>query len=133
MSGSSSRLRSTAAVLGLVLGSTPTTSLAGAADVVQARASCRGGSCDFRVSVRHEDEGWDHYADRFEVLDSEGRVLGTRVLRHPHVAEQPFTRGLSGVEIPRGTSTVRIRAHDSVHGYGGEERVVELPGTDSGE
>ena len=54
-------------------------------------------------------------------------MLGTRVLLHPHDKEQPFTRSLSGVAIPAGTDRVRLRAHDSVHDYGGAEMTVELP------
>jgi hypothetical protein len=46
--------------------------------------------------VRHEDVGWQHYADRWEVLASGGEVLATRVLAHPHVDEQPFVRNLGG-------------------------------------
>jgi hypothetical protein len=44
----------------------------------------------FSVTVRHADEGWDHYADRWEVLTSDGTLLATRTLYHPHVNEQPF-------------------------------------------
>ena len=51
----------------------------------------------FSVTVLHDDKGWDHYADKWEVIDGEGNVLGVRVLHHPHVGEQPFTRQLSGV------------------------------------
>jgi hypothetical protein len=124
VSGSSSRRYEIAAVVATLLASVP--ALAGPADVVLAEASCRGEVCDFRVTVRHEDAGWKHYADGFEVLGQEGEVLGTRVLRHPHLDEQPFTRDLSGVKVPKEITRVRIRAHDSVHGHGGEERVVEL-------
>jgi hypothetical protein len=53
--------------------------------------------------------------------------LGTRVLYHPHVDEQPFTRSLGGVRIPAEVTSVILRAHDSVHGAGGREVVVELP------
>ena len=104
-------------------------SFAGEADVVQVKAEgSRGGNWSFSVTVRHEDEGWDHYADRWEVLGPEGDVLGVRVLLHPHVEEQPFTRDLSGVRIPAGVSKVKIRARDSVHGYGGKEMEGTLPG-----
>lgn len=82
----------------------------------------------FDVSVRHTDAGWDHYADRWEVLAPDGSVLGTRVLYHPHVDEQPFTRSLSGVKIPEGVTDVILRAKDSVHGFGGNEVGVHLPG-----
>ena len=46
------------------------------------------------------DSGWDHYANRWEVLEPEGQVIATRTLLHPHVDEQPFTRSLSGIHIP---------------------------------
>ncbi len=34
------------------------------------------GTWCFDTSVRHHDQGWEHYADRWEVLDLEGNVLG---------------------------------------------------------
>lgn len=101
---------------------------AGEADVVDAVVKRQpDGRYRFDVTVRHADEGWDHYADRFEILAPDGTVLGTRVLLHPHVEEQPFTRSLGDVAIPAGVAVVRIRAHDSVHGYGGTEVERELP------
>ena len=103
-------------------------SFAGEADVLNVNASKGpGNTYSFEVTVEHADTGWDHYADKWDVLDEAGNVLGTRVLYHPHVEEQPFTRRLSGVEIPESITNVTIRAHDSVHGYGGRDYVVELP------
>jgi hypothetical protein len=100
---------------------------AGEADVVAAEAVEEGaGSWRFEVTVAHVDAGWDHYADKWEVLAPDGRVLGTRVLLHPHVGEQPFTRSLGGVAVPPGIDRVILRAHDSVHGLGGAEITVEL-------
>ncbi|MBO6782853.1 MAG: hypothetical protein JJ899_06215 [Alphaproteobacteria bacterium] len=96
-----------------------------AVTAVQVRAE-GGGKYSFSVTLRHDDEGWDHYADRWEVLTMDGEVIATRTLFHPHVNEQPFTRSLGGVEVPVGTTRVRIRSHDSVHAYGGPELVVEL-------
>jgi hypothetical protein len=40
--------------------------------------------------------------------------------------EQPFTRSQSGTTIPEGVSQVRVRAHDLVYGFGGQEAVVDL-------
>lgn len=80
----------------------------------------------FDVTVQHEDTGWEHYADLWEVLTMDGEVLATRVLTHPHVDEQPFTRSQSGIVIPEAVTQVRVRAHDLVHGYGGREVVVDL-------
>ncbi len=80
----------------------------------------------FHVTVRHADEGWDHYADKWDVVAPDGRLLGTRVLLHPHETEQPFTRSLGGVAIPAEIDRVMLRAHDSVHGYGGAEVEAEV-------
>ena len=113
--------------LGAWLGLTPGSAAAGEADVVAAVAQCTSESiCRFRVTVRHADEGWNHYVTRWQVLTPDGAVLATRVLRHPHVEEQPFTRGLTGVHVPAEVDRVRIRAVDSVHGLGGEEVTVTL-------
>lgn len=100
----------------------------GEADVVAAQLE-RSGDATFRldVTVRHADEGWDHYADNFDVVAPDGRVLGTRTLLHPHVDEQPFTRSLTGLEIPDGIDEVVVRAHDSVHGNGGADLRVRVP------
>ena len=103
-------------------------SLAGEANVLKADVDCDNGSlCSFSVTVRHGDTGWDHYADGWEILDMNGEVIAVRELAHPHENEQPFTRSLNRVPIPGDLQQVTIRAHDSVHGYGGEELVVELP------
>ncbi len=100
---------------------------AGEADVEAVEVSRQAdGAYRFDVTVRHADEGWSHYADRFEVLDENGAVLGTRTLFHPHVDEQPFTRSLA-VTLPDGVESVVVRAHDSVHAFGGREMMVALP------
>lgn len=80
----------------------------------------------FDVTLKHADNGWDHYADSWEVIDPSGQVLGKRTLYHPHVDEQPFTRSLSNVEIPAGIDHVMIRAHDKVHGESPQQFNIEL-------
>jgi len=104
-----------------------TAALGGEADVLEAEVTCNG-HCRFSVTVEHADEGWDHYADKWEILNPDGEVIAVRELAHPHVNEQPFTRSLGRVDLPAGIETVTIRAHDSVHGYGGRELTVDLPG-----
>lgn len=101
---------------------------AGTADVLNVKADCNPERrCRFSVSVQHEDSGWDHYANRWEILHPENRdIIATRVLHHPHEHEQPFTRSLNGVDIPAGIDSVIVRAHDSVHGFGGGEQTVSL-------
>lgn len=101
---------------------------AGQADVENVRVQrAADGSYSFHVTVRHADTGWDHYANAWSVLAPDGTLLGERVLYHPHVDEQPFTRSLSGVSIPEGIRKVIVRARDSQHGEGGRSLEVELP------
>ena len=104
------------------------TAYAGEADVVDVGIKMTGKNAFyFDVTVRHADEGWSHYADKWDVVAPDGKVLGTRTLYHPHVDEQPFTRSLSGVKIPDSIKEVTLRAHDSVHGYGGKTITVAVP------
>jgi hypothetical protein len=115
-------------MLGLAVAASVPAARAGEADVVKAQAVPEGGGTwRFHVTVAHADAGWDHYADKWDVVAPDGTVLGTRVLLHPHENEQPFTRSLGGVAIPEALGRVVLRAHDSVHGYGGAEVTVELP------
>ena len=101
---------------------------AGEADVIDARMTCADGTCSVTATVRHADSGWDHYADHFRVLTDDDQEIARRVLCHPHVDEQPFTRGLGSVRVPDGAGQVWIEAHDSVHGYGGKRLRLAVPG-----
>jgi len=95
-------------------------------EVVAVQATAQGDVWSFSVTLRHADEGWDHYADGWGVYNGNGVELGYRVLAHPHVNEQPFTRSLSGVQIPDDYTHVIIRPHDLVHGSGPDFE-FELP------
>ncbi len=103
------------------------TTNAGEVSVTAVKVNCNAQRvCDFAVTLSHADSGWEHYANRFEILSPDKKVLGTRVLHHPHVNEQPFTRSLSGVKVPPALKTVWVQGHDNVHGAG-EVKRVDLP------
>ena len=80
----------------------------------------------FAVTLKHEDAGWDHYANEWQVIAPDDKILATRTLYHPHVDEQPFTRNTSGVKIPEDITTVRIIARDTVHGHSKTAMQVDL-------
>lgn len=112
-------------MLALMAGTVP--AYAGNANVVDAKAhKLSDGTWRFDVTVQHDDTGWDHYANKWEILDMEGNVLATRVLAHPHVNEQPFTRSLSGVHLSEDISSVIVRASDKVHGHGEKTITIQL-------
>lgn len=100
----------------------------GCADVIDAVVAVEGPrTYRFEVTVRSADTGDEKYADLWEVRAPDGSVLGRRVLTHPHVAEQPFTRSQGGIAIPEGVTAVTIVARDTVAGFCGEPFELVLP------
>ncbi len=104
-----------------------TEAAAGCADVVDGTIEWSGTGYRVTATVRSADTGWDRYADAWEVRAPDGAVLGVRVLTHPHVEEQPFTRSLDGVAIPASTGSIEIAARDSVVGFCGETFTLAVP------
>lgn len=99
--------------------------------VIAEKAS--NGTWTFIVTISHPDKGWEDYADGWDVITHTGEVIKvnaedrfTRVLLHPHVNEQPFTRSQSNIIIPEEITQVIVRAHDLVDGFGGNEILVDL-------
>ena len=86
-----------------------------------------GAGWRFSVTLSHADTGWDDYADGWRVELADGTILGTRILHHPHVNEQPFTQSQSGIVVPAGTKSVFIRAKDNVGGWAKNTMPFELP------
>ena len=110
-------LRALVALLGLVAGA-PVHAAEPRADVLRVAAQGRPGAWQLAVTVRSPDRGCDHYADWWEVMSPDGRLLFRRVLMHSHPTEQPFTRPGGPVAIAA-DETVIVRAHFHPTGYGG--------------
>jgi hypothetical protein len=88
------------------------------ADVIAVQASGQPGAYQFNVGIRSPDKGCAQYADWWEVVSMDGKLLYRRVLLHSHVDEQPFTR--SGGPVPiQADTVVWVRAHMNTGGYGG--------------
>ncbi len=121
MNGNATR----ALILGLAMAAAG--ARAGEVEIRHARLEASGPDA-YRVSVtlRHGDTGWDHYADEWRLVTPEGEVLGRRVLHHPHVEEQPFTRSLGRVTLPPDASVIFVEAHDKVHGWSDDRLRVDL-------
>lgn len=88
------------------------------ADVMAVQTTGQPGAYQFSVGIRSPDKGCAQYADWWEVVSKDGKLLYRRVLLHSHVDEQPFTR--SGGPVPIQPDTVVwVRAHMNTVGYGG--------------
>jgi len=89
-----------------------------AADVLSVKAVGQSGHYQFEVEISSPDASCDQYADWWEVLNEDGKLVYRRVLLHSHVKEQPFIR--SGGPVPITDETiVYVRAHMKTNGYGG--------------
>jgi len=80
------------------------------------------GSYRFDVTLYHDDDGEDGYANWWQVETLGGEQLGRRELLHAHGTEE-FTRSAT-VEIPEAAGCVVVRGHDQTHGYGGQAMLV---------
>ncbi len=96
----------------------PAVLMAGEPVVLKVSSFQSGNLWTFEVTLEHADEGWDHYADGWGIYLPSGQELGYRILAHPHVREQPFTRSLDGIAIPDDVPEVIVRPRDTVHGDG---------------
>ena len=94
------------------------------ANVVGVDVTTDGGRYTFDVTLHHDDEGEEGYANWWQVERLDGTRLGRRELLHPH-AQQPFTRSDS-YDLPADVSCVVVRGHDETHGYGGRAMLVDL-------
>lgn len=98
-------------------------------DVLGVTVQPRGADVfDFDVTVSSPYDTPQRYADAFRAMGKDGKVYGERILGHDHASEQPFTRDLYNVAIPRGVKAVVIQARDMKYGYGGKTVEVKLPG-----
>lgn len=69
----------------------------------------------------------ERYADAWRVVGPDGTVHGTRELAHDHAGEQPFTRSLRPVTLPRELDEITVEGRDLVNGWGGSTLTVALP------
>jgi len=86
------------------------------------------GTYDVSVTVSSPYDSQERYADAWRLLTPAGEEIAVRILTHPHANEQPFTRSLTGVEIPEGVERVVVQGRDLVNGWGGETIEVAVPG-----
>jgi len=94
------------------------------ANVVAVGVERRSDGYRFDVTLHHDDDGEDGYANWWQVETLDGERLGRRDLAHPHGTRE-FTRSAT-VVVPDGTTCVVVRGHDETHGYGGQAMLVNV-------
>jgi hypothetical protein len=95
-------------------------------DIVDVAVTDEGDTFRFDVTVSSPYDTPERYADAWRIVAPDGTGLGVRELTHDHANEQPFTRSLSGVEIPPEVATVTVEGRDLVNGWGGGTQTVTI-------
>ena len=78
----------------------------------------------FQVTLVHDDDGEDGYANWWQVEMLSGEQLGRRELLHAH-GSTAFTRSKT-ISISDKATQVVVRGHDQTHGYGGQAVLLHL-------
>lgn len=94
------------------------------ANVTAVTIDCDGRECRFDVTLYHDDDGEDGYADWWQVETRGGDRLGRRDLLHAHGTRE-FTRSAT-ITVPDGVAEVIVRGHGQTHGYGGLAMLVDV-------
>jgi hypothetical protein len=96
-------------------------------DVIAVTVHPDGEAFRFDVTMSSPYDTPARFADAWRVIGPDGTVLAVRELLHDHAGEQPFTRSLSGVQIPPGVESVTVEGRDKVNGWGGASVDVDIP------
>lgn len=85
-------------------------------EVVSVSVTGTSGHYNFSVGISSPDTGCDQYANWWEVITPDGKLIYRRILLHSHVNEQPFTRSGRVVQINADTEVI-VRMHMNTTGY----------------
>lgn len=101
-------------------------------DVVAAELEPDGDAWRLSATLSSPYDTPERYADAFRAVAEDGTVLGVRELAHDHANEQPFTRSLTGLEIPDDVVRITVEGRDQTYGWGGDTVEVDVPGDTDG-
>lgn len=97
-------------------------------DIVDVTVEGSGSRFTVSATISSPYDSSERYADAFRVRTRDGKVLGVRELAHPHTNQQPFTRSLTDLRIPKNVSVIEVQGRDLVNGWGGDAATAQVPG-----
>jgi hypothetical protein len=87
----------------------------------------QSGIYHIKVTIEHEDTGWDHYVESWEIFAPDGQILGVRPFFEPELERLKTVSALAGVVIPEDVKAVTIRARTHPSGFEGDPVKVKIP------
>ena len=79
-----------------------------------------------QVTLSHDDQGYDHYANGWRIVDAKKNILASQELYHPHDSKKPFTDSKTNITIPRGTKIIFVEAQAKPHGWSKQRVQIDL-------
>jgi hypothetical protein len=86
------------------------------AKIVSVTTSGSENKYTFSVGILSPDTDCNQYADWWEVISEDGKLIYRRILVHSHIDEQPFVRSGGDVTIKK-DQVVIVRVHMNNSGY----------------
>jgi len=86
------------------------------AKIVSVTTSGNENKYSFSVGILSPDTGCNQYADWWEVISEDGKLIYRRILVHSHIDEQPFVRSGGDVAIKK-DQIIIVRVHMNNSGY----------------
>jgi hypothetical protein len=87
----------------------------------------QSGIYHIRVTIEHQDTGWDDYVEAWEITSPDGELLGVRPFFEPELEETQTITALAGVVIPEEIKSVTIRARTHPKGIEGDPFEIQIP------
>ncbi len=69
------------------------------------------------VTLRHDDESYEHYANGWRIVDAKQNVLASQELYHPHKKKKSFTDNKTNITIPNTAKVIFLEAQAKPHGW----------------
>jgi hypothetical protein len=87
----------------------------------------QSGIYHIKVTIEHEDTGWDDYVEAWDVFGPDGQILATRPFFEPELERPQTVSALAGVVIPAEITSVTVRARTYPDGLKGDPVEVVIP------
>lgn len=78
------------------------------------------------VTLRHDDEGYDHYVNGWRIVDAKKNVLASQEIYHPHNKKKSFTDNKSNITIPKDAKIIFLEAQAKPHGWGKQRVRIDM-------
>lgn len=100
--------------------------LAGPANIAMVKITGIESSMTIEVVLKHDDDGWEHYADSVAIFTTAGEKLANVAIKRPHAGHDYISVRLNNLDLPEGTEALIIKGNCSIDGWVGQPVTVSL-------